>query len=90
MTVSRVAYTEQDDETVENENSLSIVWDVGGQDETPPPRRHHHQGANDLNYVVGISDRDKGRGYEGKTVEVPQMHYMNKIVDVQVKELNQA
>ena len=34
MTGSRVAHTEQDDETVENENSLDITCGVGGEDET--------------------------------------------------------
>ena len=57
-------------------NSRSIVWDVGGEDETRPLRRHYDHGTNGLIHAVDSNSQESRVDRGRKTVKFSQVQFL--------------
>ena len=60
-----------------------IVWDVGGQEKTRPLKCQHCLGTDGLIYVLTASI-ETGSRIQQKTVEMPQVQFVDEIVDISI------
>ena len=75
--------TEQD-ATQSCDKSLRVkVWDVGGQDKTRHPKCQYCQGTDGLIYVV-TATIETGSKVQQKTVEMPQLQYVDEVADISI------
>ena len=75
--------TEQDATQSCDKSLRVIVWDVGGQDQTRPLKRQYCQGTDGLIYVVPASI-ETGSRIQQKTVEMPQLQFVDEVVDISI------
>ena len=60
----------------ERRYSRSIVWDVGGEDETRPLRRHYDHGENGLIYAFDSNSQESRVDRGRKTVKFSQVQFL--------------
>ena len=75
--------TEQDATPSCNKSFRVIVWDVGSQDKTRPLKCQYCQGTDGLIYVV-TATIETGSKVQRKTVEMPQLPFVDEVVDISI------